>query len=187
MTVAVDQDEKLFTSLTQAAEQRLIAAVPQISSAKVLPSKRAFLLIKLEHGSSHHVFRLKRDRGKWVVREWTVDGAVRASSHRSAQFEDLIARSLGEVIRPKIDIAEMRCPEDPRKLFGKVILQGSGKKSSALIEFSCPVCKRANSQVTMHLFDTNGRFVKSEAIEPWVKAESQPWFRNNNKSNQEVP
>jgi hypothetical protein len=180
--------------IEERAVRRLRETIPDVLSVKVRPAPIPMFSISFHFRSETHALRLRRENGLWTCREWIVDHAPRDVPPRisSPRFEALILqlfehrRTKEEPVEsatppPRISVAEMRCPEDARRLFGKVVVQVPLKQGSPsnLIEFSCSQCKRLNGEVTMHYFDMVGNFVKTEALEPWIKQEPREWFGNN--------
>ncbi len=170
------------SEITSAAEDRLRGVLPGAQSVTIHPTDPPFMTLSFDFDGASHSFRLMRDAGIWAAREWLVNGKPQEHDPKqtSPRFEALVAELLGFTHKqPKVDLKDLRCPVDPRRLFGKIIAQTpvSVDRSTNLIEFSCPQCKRKTGQVTMHLFDIQGDLVKTEVIEPWIKRESsKPWY-----------
>ena len=68
-------------------------------------------------------------------------------------------------------IVQMRCPNDGRRLFGKVLLEPDDKpEPSFTIQFSCRECRKASEKagdvvdMILHYYDSCGRFVRTEVI-----------------------
>lgn len=186
------QEVSATQDLTDAVVMRVRGRLPGAHGVHIMPSKSPFASIGFSLEGCDHMFMLRRDAGLWYIREWTCDGrreSLKDQTLSSPRFEALIASLLGyDDKQPRVRIVDMRCPVDGRRLFGKMIIQEPlpTTDSNNLIEFSCPQCKRETKKVTMHLYSTAGEFVKTEAIEPWVRQESgKPWFDNGQNGGSE--
>jgi hypothetical protein len=178
-------------SLQQAVEGRVIAVVPGAANVSLHPSPVAQLDLSFSLGDSQHRFWFYRENSSWHFREHRINGHAQPKIIHDPvpRFEILIAAALShELRRPRIEVVELRCPDDSRRLFGKLVLQTPRSSGGApnLLEFSCPQCKRSTGMVTMHMFDSNtGELVKTQANEPWVKSEPQPWFSRPDQDTEE--
>ncbi len=170
--------------ILDSATSRFIYAVPQATDIAFFPHPESRLDLKFSYEGAEHRFWLDRKDGSWVLSEHRVNGTPQPQplTSPSSRFETLVSSVLKSASpRPKIRVVELRCPEDSRRLFAKLIVQTS---SSAplfrnLLEISCSICKRTNKQLTMHLFSsTDGSFVRTEFVGPWVKRNKpSPWYR----------
>lgn len=179
------EEVRALQDITDKVVIRLRRQLPGASNVVLQPATSPFAIIHFELEDCHHTFRLRREAGLWYIREWICDGrpeSLKDKTLSSPRFEMLIALILGYGDKqPRVRVVEMRCPVDPRRLFGKVIIQEPLPRNNAknLIEFLCPQCKRETRMVTMHLFSPEGELIKTEAIEPWVKQEpGRTWHRN---------
>jgi hypothetical protein len=150
-----------------------------------IPTKQpGYLIVSFTFRGVGHSVRLRRVAGIWHIREWICSDGVPTppSSLTGPRFDALIASALGSIAAtnkaPQISVKEIRCPDDPRKLFLKIIVQQSVPRNlqSNLIEVSCPQCKRLTGEVTFHYYTIDGTFVKTDQMGPWIKREPVPWF-----------
>jgi hypothetical protein len=185
-----------------AAIERFLTVIPDAENVLVRPAPPPMFSISFDLDGERHGFRLRREDRKWTVREHVRDHVpVPSSKDSEPRFEDLIRKVLGyqtesgagsvapEPVRSsqnghqqvRIRVVDMRCPVDSRRLFGKLITTGLVPDDLAKLvhmEFSCSLCKRLTGEVTMHRYNARGEHVKTEAIEPWVKREPQPWHQS---------
>ncbi len=176
-----------MTTVDQArieATDRLERAVPGSTNIQFYPSDPPFMSVGFELDSALNSIRLKREGGLWSFREWLVNGKPRPIDTRatSPRFEALVAETVGAAQRrPHLEVKELRCPNNPRRMFAKIILQKPLGKSvnPALIEVSCSQCKHSTGHVTMHLFDVEGELVRTELTDPYVRREPNPRFGGN--------
>lgn len=165
------------------AADRLRAALPGIDDIILHPAATGLFAIGFTLNDVHHTFRLKREAGIWRCSEWQLEGLMQRYDNRlqSPRFEALLAELLNLTeSTPKVRVVELRCPDDSRRMFAKLILQDTResphKASKALIEFSCSQCKRATGHVTKHYFAADGQLLKTQLMEPWVKEERGAWY-----------
>lgn len=166
--------------ILHAVNGRLIGALPGVQDVRINPAPPPRLDIRFLLDRHEHRFWLRRENGEWLLEQQRIDGKAQPKVYngRHPRFEQMIAAVLGAK-RPKVEVKDLRCPEDSRRLFGKLIVQRPipGDQPTNILEFSCPQCKRTSGQVTMHYYLMDGSLLKTEVIEPWVKRESRPWFK----------
>jgi hypothetical protein len=169
--------------LIEGVKGRILGVLPTAFDIEVHDSPQGKLNLSLTLAPFKHRFWLRRQNGLWHLEEHRINSSPfrHGDVQPQKEFQILIAELISSGnSRPEVDVIELRCPEDSRRLFGKIVVQRplpEGVRES-LLEFSCPQCKRANHEVTMHYFSNlDGKFVKTEALEPWVKREVSPWFR----------
>jgi hypothetical protein len=165
------------------ARQRLRTALPGADNIQVYPADPPFIVVGFDLEATTHTFRLKRENGIWTCREWIADGAPNQFSTKesSPRFDALILALVSPVTsRPHVDLVELRCPIDPRRLFAKLIIQHPLPKKAShqvTLEVSCPQCKRSTGVVTMHLFAMDGTLIRTNDLEPWIKKEPKAWYQ----------
>jgi len=159
---------------------RLMAVLPRVTDVAIepgTPPSKLDLRFRLE--DKEHRFWMHRSNGLWYLDDHRVNGTAqpRLFNGEQPRFEQLIFAVLNTTKRPKPKVVELRCPEDARRMFGKIIVQrSSSSEPPNLLEFSCPQCKRTTGRVTMHVFQsTDGKLVKTQANEPWTRREPKPW------------
>lgn len=167
--------------IRQAVEGRLVGVLPAASKVLVEPSPAESLCVRFHLHSAEHRVWLHRTNGNWQLDEHRVNGSPQPKLYNGAlpRFEDLILAVVESgTKRPRISVVEMRCPDDPRRMFGKLVVQRTPSEGlTNLLEFLCPQCKRTTGFITMHYFSSSdGSLVKSQANEPWIKTEPTPWF-----------
>lgn len=132
--------------------------------------------MSLHQGNETHSFRLRRESNKWILREWIKNREAQlvTAAKPNERFELLIAALIG---RPVVILKEMRCPDQQRRLFGKLIIHSRDPELAKLqIEFACPECKRLQREIVMHYFNGLGEFLKTEVLGPWVPREPRQWY-----------
>jgi len=165
------------------ARKRLVKALPGIQDVTFYSPTVGGLSIAFTLGDVRHATRLQRHAGIWHVREWIVNSRgqhLNGKAPSGPRFDAVLVTLLGrDQVMPSVSVKELRCPEDTRRLFGKLILQNPlpDDLAKSMLEVSCPQCKRATGHITMHYYDFTGAYVKTEVLGDWVKREPVPWFQ----------
>lgn len=63
-------------------------------------------------------------------------------------------------------VVEMRCPVQPQRMFGKMVLSGEYAITDGnLLEFACDRCRKIRKAVqVLHRFNIAGELVESEVV-----------------------
>jgi hypothetical protein len=166
-------------SVRDEALRRLKDVLPNATDVDIRPGQP---LHCLNHMGNRFALKIRRDGSTWVLREFIRNGTpvslTRTVSDPS--FSDLLLQVISPgTPPPRVKIVDLRCPVEHRRLFGKLLTTQEKHPRSNLLEFACPQCKRSTGLVTMHYFDTSdGKLVKTEALEPWTPRASRPTLPN---------
>lgn len=164
-----------YHDMARSLLQRTLPSADRISFP---PAGRGYLVVSLFQGRDEHTFRLRREGDRWFLREWLRNKELQSGQSKpNSHFQDLIASLIG---RPMVTVNEMRCPEQQKRLFGKIIVQSFDPALKMVqIEFACSECRRLTRKLVMHYYDGTGAFIKTEEVGPWVPRESRrPWYES---------
>lgn len=163
-------------------EKKLASRIPGVEDIQLLSAPVGYLLISLKQGNDNHSFRLRRDGNLWYLREWIKNRELQTLGTKpNERFDLLIAALIG---RPMVVLKEMRCPEQPRRLFGKLITPTSDPVLAKIqIEFACPECKRLRRMIVMHYYNGLGEYLKTEDMGPWIPREPKQWYDQSRDTN----